>query len=202
MPKKAKTDPLEDPKYCADCDQRFAKDRHYLMHFKKIHKTVPPEYQDKPQYTCEVCDYFCFTKLGLDLHHRNKHTDNPAPKRNTKLKMSQKNCPIIGCGKVLSSEQRLKQHIANIHETNKSFKCQSCHKAFGTMQGKRQHLKVAKACGKKVAKLENQSAKRQQQQIKAVPRAQVVAVTTANQTIFYRNEAQMAVEALNEISFR
>ena len=108
---------------------------------------------------------------------------------------------ITGCGKVLSSEQRLKQHIANIHETNKSFKCQSCHKAFGTMQGKRQHLKVAKACGKKVAKLENQSAKRQQQ-TKTVPRAQVVAVTTANQTIFYRNEAQMAVEALNEISFR
>ena len=66
------------------------------MHFKTIHKTVPPEYQDKPQYTCESCDYFCFTKLGLDLHHRNKHTDNPAPKRNTKLKMSQKNCPIIG----------------------------------------------------------------------------------------------------------
>ena len=33
------------------------------------------------------------------------------------------------------------------------------------MQGKRQHLKVAKACGKKVAKLENQAAKRQQTNI-------------------------------------
>ena len=97
-------------------------------------------------------------------------------------------------------------------------------KAFGTMQGKRQHLKVAKACGKKVAKLENQSVKRQQvqeqqqqqlqqqqqtiqqQKIIKFPRTQVVtttmATTAANQTIFYRNEAQIAVEALNEISFR
>ena len=67
------------------------------------------------------------------------------------------------------------------------------------MQGKRQHLKVAKACGKKVAKLENQAAKRQQ--TKTVSRdTPVVApsgtVTTSQQQAWFKNEAQTAVESL------
>ena len=48
---------------------------------------------------------------------------------------------------------RLKDHIKNIHETNKTYKCPSCHKAFGTMQSKRQHLKIAKSCQKKAMKI-------------------------------------------------
>ena len=67
------------------------------------------------------------------------------------------------------------------------------------MQGKRQHLKVAKACGKKVAKLENQAAKRQQ--TKTVSRDTPAAVpsgttTTTQQQTWFKNEAQTAVESL------
>ena len=68
------------------------------------------------------------------------------------------------------------------------------------MQGKRQHLKVAKACGKKVAKLENQAAKRQQ--TKTVSRDTAAAivtsgtVTTTQQQTWFKNEAQTAVESL------
>jgi uncharacterized protein with PIN domain len=61
-------------------------------------------------------------------------------------------CPH--CDKTLSSLTRLKDHIKNIHETNKTYKCPSCHKAFGTMQSKRQHLKIAKSCQKKAMKIE------------------------------------------------
>ena len=67
------------------------------------------------------------------------------------------------------------------------------------MQGKRQHLKVAKACGKKVAKLENQAVKRQQQTKTIIRGAQApvtVAVTTSQQTTWFKNEAQTAVETL------
>ena len=67
------------------------------------------------------------------------------------------------------------------------------------MQGKRQHLKVAKACGKKVAKLENQAAKRQR--TKTVSRDTPAAlpsgtVTTTQQQTWFKNEAQTAVESL------
>ena len=89
------------------------------MHYKTIHNEIPPEYKDRQQFVCQLCDYFCFSKMGLDLHISTKHSKNPVPKRPSKLRFTPVNCPI--CEKQLSSEQRLKQHIANIHETNKAF---------------------------------------------------------------------------------
>ena len=85
----------------------------------QLNLPYPSEYKDRQQFVCQSCDYFCFSKMGLDLHIANKHSKNPVQKRPSKLRFTPVNCPM--CDKQLSSEQRLKQHIANIHETNKAF---------------------------------------------------------------------------------
>ena len=41
LPKKSKTEP-DEQKYCSRCDQTFAKERFFLMHYKTIHNEIPP----------------------------------------------------------------------------------------------------------------------------------------------------------------
>ena len=104
-----------------------------------------------------ICQYFIFQYLIFF----SRYVHNKEPKGKTIRRADgsisrpvqvQVTCPH--CDKTLSSLTRLKDHIKNIHETNKTYKCPSCHKAFGTMQSKRQHLKIAKSCQKKAMKIE------------------------------------------------
>merc|ERR1712029_377181 len=108
-------------------------------------------------------------------------------------------CPQ--CDKTLSSLTRLKDHIKNIHEQNKPYKCPSCHKAFGTMQSKRQHLKIAKSCQKKAMKVDGGPIRKQIQQqqqhrtTNMIPRGHTV---TTSATQWHRQETHAAIASLNE----
>ena len=106
-----------------------------------------------------ICEYFIFYISISYFFSRYVHNKEPKGKTIRRADGSisrpvqvQVTCPH--CDKTLSSLTRLKDHIKNIHETNKTYKCPSCHKAFGTMQSKRQHLKIAKSCQKKAMKIE------------------------------------------------
>lgn len=181
--------------YCEKCDQHFNNPRYYLLHYKAIHNEIPPEMRNRQQFPCQHCGKVFLSKVGVKNHI--KYTHNKAiytipsrikseGNRNCQKPM---NCPQ--CNKTLSSLTRLKDHIKNIHETDKKYKCHSCKKAFGTMQSRRQHLKIAKSC--------------QKSQTRKQPRATNVIsrddTETTNDTQWPRQETHTAVASLNQINW-
>ena len=116
-----------------------------------FHESIQKGQQKYPIYK-----YFVYFNVFFSRYVHNKEPKGKTIRRAdgsvSRPVQVQVTCPH--CDKTLSSLTRLKDHIKNIHETNKTYKCPSCHKAFGTMQSKRQHLKIAKSCQKKAMKIE------------------------------------------------
>jgi len=196
---------VPEPAYCGRCDQHFNNPRYLLLHYKAMHNEIPPEMRNRQQFPCDTCGKVFLSRMGVNNHIRYVHNKEPKGKTIRRADGSitrpvqvQVTCPH--CDKTLSSLTRLKDHIKNIHETNKTYKCPSCHKAFGTMQSKRQHLKIAKSCQKKAMKIEAGGGQPRKQQRATNVIARGHAVTT-NATQWHRQETHAAIASLNEIKW-
>ena len=84
--------------HCEQCNQDFKAPRYLIQHYKFIHKDLPPAYQGKVQFMCEVCSDFFMNKSSLDQHVKRKHSNEPI-KVLHKPKPAPKQCPH--CDKVL-----------------------------------------------------------------------------------------------------
>ena len=116
--------------HCEECNQDFKAPRYLIQHYKFIHKDLPPAYQGKVQFMCEVCSDFFMNKSSLDQHVKRKHSNEPI-KVLHKPKPAPKQCPH--CDKIVSTHRRLTEHIKNKHMENCPYKCDSCHRSYGTM---------------------------------------------------------------------
>lgn len=109
--------------------------------FQFIHKTLPPEFQGKEQFMCDICSDFFMSKTSLFTHVRRKHNQDQAATKRVlhKPKPSPKQCPH--CEKIVSTARRLTEHIKNKHMDNLPYKCDMCHRSYGTTTSLRWHKK-------------------------------------------------------------
>ena len=168
-----------------------------LVHYKKVHNEIPPLYQNRKQYPCDLCSEVYFSTQSL-YKHKKKHTISTAESAAAGSTVKrQKDVPVDcpQCQKTLSSGAKLRQHIKNMHE-NRSVKCPTCHKAFGTAQGRAQHLKY---CMKKESKVDIEPTKQQAKRTNIVSVSRVGQTVTPQQSATWpRTEAQTAVDTINQ----
>ena len=125
----------------------------YMTHFKKVHKDVPPEFQNHSKYYCDQCPEFFVIKARLTQHISMRHSknkkssDHSAPKRRYQCKY---------CEKSYTTNNNLQEHIMAKHEKNTPLKCEHCPKAFGLQSTLTTHYRVVHmkmdcdVCGQKV----------------------------------------------------
>ena len=90
-----------------------------MTHFVRTHKTLPPCYEGRESFKCEIesCGYIFLRKYRLDEHmkavHGDKNKTNPSRKiRNNKTYTSKPgslHCPE--CNKPISSDHKLKRWV-------------------------------------------------------------------------------------------
>ena len=124
--------------YCEQCNQEFKEARYFIQHYKYIHKELPSEFKGKEQFMCEQCSDFFLSKTSLYTHVKRKHSKEPL-KVLHKPKPTPKQCPH--CDKIVCSSRRLTEHIKNKHMDNLPYKCDMCHRSYGTMTSLRWHKK-------------------------------------------------------------
>ena len=88
-----------------------------MTHFVRTHKTLPPCYEGRESFKCEIesCGYIFLRKYRLNEHmkavHGDKNKTNPSRKiRNNKTYASKPgslHCPE--CNKPISSDHKLKR---------------------------------------------------------------------------------------------
>ena len=108
---------------CSICDKNFPIECHYINHYKEAHDCLPPSYEDKDLISCDKCPKVFSNKQSLASHKYNAHSTTPLVK---------KSFPCPQCEKVFGKPWVLKDHIKTRHENNTPFKCDQCHRSYGT----------------------------------------------------------------------
>ena len=81
-----------------------------MTHYVRVHKTMPPCYEGRETFKCEVkeCGYLFLTQYRLDFHIKQVHERKGSKK---KFCIDKKpggiNCPQ--CNKPMSSDHKLKR---------------------------------------------------------------------------------------------
>ncbi|XP_050097100.1 transcription factor grauzone-like [Anopheles aquasalis] len=104
---------------CEICQKTYKSRRYLGLHMAKAHGSE----EDRP-YKCEVCQ-LSFPKTYLLKTHQTLHV--------------RKQCDL--CKKVLSSQQSLRVHMAQMHSDDNQQICATCGKTFRTKQAMERHIK-------------------------------------------------------------
>ena len=112
---------------CHFCDKEFIFPK-CVWHYKHVHGTTPPGYENKKQFECEGCDSTYFTIAALTTHQRKAHNV-----------FKREQCPH--CNKVFKAGQSLKSHIDAVHGGIEKYACQFCGKTFPFPYTKKYHEK-------------------------------------------------------------
>ncbi|ETN66450.1 zinc finger protein 425 [Anopheles darlingi] len=104
---------------CEICQKSYKSSRYLALHMAKAHGSE----EDRP-YKCEVCQ-LSFPKTYLLKTHQTLHV--------------RKQCHL--CNKVLSSQQSLRVHLAQMHSDDNQQICATCGKLFRTKQAMERHIK-------------------------------------------------------------
>ena len=121
-----------------------------MMHFVRLHNTMPPCYEGRETFKCEIekCGYIFLKKHRLDCHmkkvHGGDHEKREGKRKrycyNKSIKPGTINCPQ--CNKPMSSDHKLKRHINTMHG-DKIFQCSHCQKRFCTKGNLNMHINSA-----------------------------------------------------------
>jgi KRAB domain-containing zinc finger protein len=113
---------------CDECDMIFKNPGYLLVHYKKVHKKLPPGIGDRQQFLCDLCSEVFFKPCSLKEHIAKKHS----------LESSEQviyECPE--CHKEFTGVQYLSQHYKMAHnatllsvEGRDNFMCDQCPKVF------------------------------------------------------------------------
>lgn len=119
---------------CSKCGEQFTCWEHKQQHMESVHGHA------KAVHRCKVCYTEFRTRIAVYHHFKANHTEDHKCEH---------------CGKSLSTEQGLKEHVA-LHTGEKPYPCTVCDKAFRRAKSLRQHVKIhddskkmsCTACGK------------------------------------------------------
>ena len=113
---------------CEQCDQTFKDAKYLIQHYKYVHKDVPPGFEDREQFMCDQCPNVYFNKWSLRHHALTKHSDKGTK---TKTVKRRKSCPH--CMKTFATYVNCMEHIKSKHEKDTPYKCDECHRSYGTI---------------------------------------------------------------------
>ena len=128
---------------CDKCDSVFTM-TFYLAHYRKVHKDIPPEFQDKKLFLCDQCPQVFVSEKGLNLHVRSTHIgkDSEVLSASKVPKVDRmKKCPE--CPKMFRDKgiSHMREHVMVVHRKKTPFKCDHCPREFGTHVRLKGHLK-------------------------------------------------------------
>ena len=115
---------------------------YFVQHYKYVHGGIPPGYEDKEKFMCDQCPSVFFNNLSLKLHYKTKHASNNGQHPQGLLsnnKIGRRKCPH--CEKTFATYLSYKEHIKSKHEKDTPYKCDQCHRSYGTSGRLRVHKK-------------------------------------------------------------
>ena len=121
---------------CPECDQEFNATMYFVQHYKYVHGGIPPGFEDKEKFMCDQCPSVFFNQLSLKLHYKTKHSNAV---KDTASKSGRRSCPH--CEKTFATYLSYKEHIKSKHEKDTPYKCDQCHRSYGTSGRLRVHKK-------------------------------------------------------------
>ena len=113
---------------CHSCEVTFTVEGNYIKHHMKVHGGLPPNCKDKELFMCDQCSTLCISKRALKAHVLKTH------QKTTRKRTS---CPH--CEKTFAIKQACEEHIKVKHEGITPFKCDKCHRCYGTLYGLKSH---------------------------------------------------------------
>lgn len=121
---------------CPECGQEFNATMYFVQHYKYVHGGIPPGFEDKEKFMCDQCPSVFFNNLSLKLHYKTKHAEGS---KDANVKTGRRNCPH--CDKTFATYLSYKEHIKSKHEKDTPYKCDQCHRSYGTSGRLRVHVK-------------------------------------------------------------
>ena len=128
---------------CEECNAEFGSSRYYIIHYRKIHKSLPKEFKDHKQYICDKCPDVFLSEQTLRQHTLRIHTSDAvkklysSPRRKEKWKSD---CPY--CKKTFFSHSNFQEHVKSVHENNTPFSCAECPRKFALPRSLRKHKEL------------------------------------------------------------
>jgi len=116
---------------CPSCEVTFSVEGNYIKHHMKVHGGLPPGYTDKEMFICEICSTICINKKALRAHVASNHDEKAMAKKKRHA------CPH--CEKTFACKQACGEHVKAKHEGYTPFKCDQCHRSYGTQYGLKAH---------------------------------------------------------------
>lgn len=127
--------------HCKECMVDFKEMRYYIIHYRSVHKDLPPEVKDKPQFICDQCPDSFLSEYNLKQHISRIHANNGLIKPHLKLrKYPKKKCP--DCSKIFKCSNALQEHVLVKHKNITPHHCDQCSRKFGLAGTLRDHKKL------------------------------------------------------------
>ena len=118
--------PTKQEMTCKLCNIVYKAKSGYVLHYKNIHKTLPPEYESSSTVFCDQCGKIFSDSNRLNVHI--KYVHNKEPKRDLPKIVKIKECSY--CSKTFRNPQNWEEHVKVIHEEIYNFKCEDCGRKF------------------------------------------------------------------------
>jgi hypothetical protein len=119
-----------DKSVCPECHREFSGLLYLSQHYKMVHGGTLPCLEGREKFMCDQCPNVFFAKGSLSLHKDRHHSDqSPADRL--------KQCPH--CELRLADAGSMKEHIQSKHLGLTPFKCDECHRSYGTRQKLQKH---------------------------------------------------------------
>lgn len=97
-------------KCCPYCKRIFSSHRDLSIHIERVH-------EQQKNFGCDMCEYKCYKKFDMILHHRNIHLKDSSSDKKVL-------CPE--CGISVRNNSDLRRHHLKKHLRVKRFKCEEC----------------------------------------------------------------------------
>ena len=91
---------------CKACSQIFDTSKRYVLHYKKSHFDIPPDFKDKMTFICAYCPEVFLGKKTLQIHTRKHHGSGTAM-------LKQYNCTT--CQLTFTGKQNFVSHCKEVH---------------------------------------------------------------------------------------
>lgn len=98
--------------------------------FRKVEQHILYKHTEKKDYSCPHCDYKHALDKGMKAHIKLCHPEEG----------DYKVCHL--CGYKTTTNQNMKLHISSVHEKQRPWSCDTCHKSFSKKLNRDRHVKV------------------------------------------------------------
>jgi hypothetical protein len=115
---------------CPECGKEFSGQLYLGQHYKHIHGGVLPSMEDREKFMCDQCPSVFFAKGSLVWHQNQHHLKMDTDPNPNIVPARRKPCPH--CPMSFAANSSLKEHVKSKHEMNTPYKCDQCHRSYGT----------------------------------------------------------------------